>query len=125
VGCVGCVDGVGCVGGVGVWGHSLRSTFHRLHLLRLWTPMILNYAANEILPNNKPRNVHCYLCSLASAMLSLYFSQAEFFFSTEARLFPQSSTPQLIQNSLAAFKTDNQVFMLVNSRKLHFCLEKD
>jgi hypothetical protein len=31
---------VGCVGGVGVWGHSLRSTFHRLHLLRLWTPMI-------------------------------------------------------------------------------------
>jgi uncharacterized protein (DUF2062 family) len=35
------VDGVGCVGGVGVWGHSLRSTFHRLHFLRLWTPMIL------------------------------------------------------------------------------------
>jgi hypothetical protein len=32
---------VGGVGGVGVWGHSLRSTFHRLHLLRLWTPMIL------------------------------------------------------------------------------------
>jgi hypothetical protein len=28
------------VGGVGVWGHSLRSTFHRLHLLRLWTPTI-------------------------------------------------------------------------------------
>jgi hypothetical protein len=25
---------------VGVWGHSLRSTFHRLHLLRLWTPTI-------------------------------------------------------------------------------------
>jgi hypothetical protein len=30
-----------------VWGcggpaHSLRSTFHRLHLLRLWTPTILN-----------------------------------------------------------------------------------
>jgi hypothetical protein len=24
-----------------VWGHSLRSTFHRLHLLRLWTPMIV------------------------------------------------------------------------------------
>jgi hypothetical protein len=29
----------------GVWGcggpaHSLRSTFHRLHLLRLWTPTI-------------------------------------------------------------------------------------
>jgi hypothetical protein len=23
------------VGGVGVWGHSLRSTFHRLRLLRL------------------------------------------------------------------------------------------
>jgi hypothetical protein len=35
---VGCVGGVG---GVGVWGHSLRSTFHRLHLLRLWTPTIL------------------------------------------------------------------------------------
>jgi hypothetical protein len=29
------------VGCVGVWGHSLRSTFHRLHLLRLWTPTIL------------------------------------------------------------------------------------
>jgi hypothetical protein len=38
---VGCVGGVGGVGGVGVWGHSLRSTFHRLHLLRLWTPTIL------------------------------------------------------------------------------------
>jgi hypothetical protein len=33
---VGC-GGVGCVGGSGV-----RSTFHRLHLLRLWTPTILN-----------------------------------------------------------------------------------
>jgi hypothetical protein len=32
---------LGCVGSVGVWGHSLRSTFHRLHLLRLWTPTIL------------------------------------------------------------------------------------
>jgi hypothetical protein len=31
------------VGVVGVWGHSLRSTFHRLHLLRLWTPTILYY----------------------------------------------------------------------------------
>jgi hypothetical protein len=50
MGCVGCVGSVGsvvcvwcvgCVGGVGVWGHSLRSTFHRLHLLRLWTPTIL------------------------------------------------------------------------------------
>jgi hypothetical protein len=52
VGCVGDVGGVGCVGAwgvwgrggvgvVGVWGHSLRSTFHRLHLLRLWTPTIL------------------------------------------------------------------------------------
>jgi hypothetical protein len=40
-GCVGFVGGVGGVGGVGVWGHSLRSTFHRLHLLRLWTPTIL------------------------------------------------------------------------------------
>jgi hypothetical protein len=33
------------VGGVGVKrtvpAHSLRSTFHRLHLLRLWTPTIL------------------------------------------------------------------------------------
>jgi hypothetical protein len=38
---VGCVGSVGGVGGVGVWGHSLRSTFHRLHLLRLWTPTIL------------------------------------------------------------------------------------
>jgi hypothetical protein len=38
---VGGVGGLGGVGGVGVWGHSLRSTFHRLHLLRLWTPMIL------------------------------------------------------------------------------------
>jgi hypothetical protein len=38
---VGFVGGVGGVGGVGVWGHSLRSTFHRLHLLRLWTPTIL------------------------------------------------------------------------------------
>jgi hypothetical protein len=37
---VGCVVGVVGVGGVGVWGHSLRSTFHRLHLLRLWTPTI-------------------------------------------------------------------------------------
>jgi hypothetical protein len=27
--------GVWGVGGVGMWGHSLRSTFHRLHLLRL------------------------------------------------------------------------------------------
>jgi hypothetical protein len=37
------VGGVGGVGvwGVVVWGHSLRSTFHRLHLLRLWTPTIL------------------------------------------------------------------------------------
>jgi hypothetical protein len=35
------VWGVWGVGGVGVWGHSLRSTFHRLHLLRLWTPTIL------------------------------------------------------------------------------------
>jgi hypothetical protein len=34
------VCGVWGVGGVGVWGHSLRSTFHRLHLLRLWTPTI-------------------------------------------------------------------------------------
>jgi hypothetical protein len=37
--------GVGGVGGVGVKrtvpAHSLRSTFHRLHLLRLWTPTIL------------------------------------------------------------------------------------
>jgi hypothetical protein len=51
VGCVGCVGvcwvcggcgGVGVWGvwGVVVWGHSLRSTFHRLHLLRLWTPTI-------------------------------------------------------------------------------------
>jgi hypothetical protein len=36
---------VGVCGGGGaggcVWGHSLRSTFHRLHLLRLWTPTIL------------------------------------------------------------------------------------
>jgi hypothetical protein len=42
------VWGVWGVRGVwGVWGvtnspaHSLRSTFHRLHLLRLWTPTIL------------------------------------------------------------------------------------
>jgi hypothetical protein len=39
------VGGVGGVWGVWgvweVWGHSLRSTFHRLHLLRLWTPTIL------------------------------------------------------------------------------------
>jgi hypothetical protein len=34
------------VGGVGVWGHSLRSTFHRLHLLRLWTPTIFNFFLN-------------------------------------------------------------------------------
>jgi hypothetical protein len=46
VGCVGCVGCVVCgdVGGVGVKrtvpAHSLRSTFHRLHLLRLWTPTI-------------------------------------------------------------------------------------
>jgi phospholipid-transporting ATPase len=33
----------GGVGGVGGWGHSLRSTFHRLRLLRLWTPTILKY----------------------------------------------------------------------------------
>jgi hypothetical protein len=37
--------GVGGVGGVGVKrtvpAHSLRSTFPRLHLLRLWTPTIL------------------------------------------------------------------------------------
>jgi hypothetical protein len=39
----------GDVGGVGVWGHSLRSTFHRLHLLRLWTPTILYV-------NSAPRN---------------------------------------------------------------------
>jgi transaldolase len=31
------------VWGVVVWGHSLRSTFHRLHLLRLWTPTILQF----------------------------------------------------------------------------------
>jgi hypothetical protein len=39
---VGCVGGVGVWGvwGVVVWGHSLRSTFPRLHLLRLWTPTI-------------------------------------------------------------------------------------
>jgi hypothetical protein len=46
---VGCVGYVGCVWGVwGVWvcggcggpAHFLRSTFHRLHLLRLWTPTI-------------------------------------------------------------------------------------
>jgi hypothetical protein len=43
VGVWGCggVGGVGGVGCVGVWGHSLRSTFPRLHLLRLWTPTIL------------------------------------------------------------------------------------
>jgi hypothetical protein len=41
VGCVRGVRGVGGVGGVRVWGHSLRSAFHRLHLLRLWTPTIL------------------------------------------------------------------------------------
>jgi hypothetical protein len=41
------VWGVEGVGGVGVWArrcgvpaNSLRSTFHRLHLLRLWTPTI-------------------------------------------------------------------------------------
>jgi hypothetical protein len=34
------VRGVWGVWGVVVWGHSLRSTFHRLHLLRLWTPTI-------------------------------------------------------------------------------------
>jgi protein tyrosine phosphatase len=41
---VGGVWGCGVCGGVGVvgvWGHSLRSTFPRLHLLRLWTPTIL------------------------------------------------------------------------------------
>jgi hypothetical protein len=45
VGCVGVCGGRGVCGGVGVvgvWGHSLRSTFHRLHLLRLWTPTILH-----------------------------------------------------------------------------------
>jgi hypothetical protein len=31
----------GEVWGWAVWGHSLRSTFPRLHLLRLWTPTIL------------------------------------------------------------------------------------
>jgi hypothetical protein len=36
----GVCEGRGAVGGVGVWGHSLRSTFPRLHLLRLWTPTI-------------------------------------------------------------------------------------
>jgi hypothetical protein len=36
----GVCGGRGGVGVVGVWGHSLRSTFHRLHLLRLWTPTI-------------------------------------------------------------------------------------
>jgi hypothetical protein len=37
----GVCGGRGGVGVVGVWGHSLRSTFHRLHLLRIWTPTIL------------------------------------------------------------------------------------
>jgi hypothetical protein len=36
----GVCEGRGGVAVVGVWGHSLRSTFHRLHLLRLWTPTI-------------------------------------------------------------------------------------
>jgi hypothetical protein len=39
-GCGGC--GVWAVWAVGGWGVTpLRSTFHRLHLLRLWTPTIL------------------------------------------------------------------------------------
>jgi hypothetical protein len=47
-------EGRGAVGGVGVWGHSLRSTFHRLHLLRLWTPTILVF--NTILYKNEFQN---------------------------------------------------------------------
>jgi hypothetical protein len=45
VGVAGC-GGVGGVGGVGVWavwGHSLLSTFHRLHLLLPLTPTFLYY----------------------------------------------------------------------------------
>jgi hypothetical protein len=42
------VCGVWGVGGVGVWAHSLRSTFHRLHLLRLWTPTILFINLSEM-----------------------------------------------------------------------------
>jgi hypothetical protein len=49
---LGVLAGRGGGGGSGVWlgvltgreeggsSHSLRSTFHRLHLLRLWTPTI-------------------------------------------------------------------------------------
>jgi hypothetical protein len=46
------VWGVWVVRGVwGVWGvtnspaHSLRSTLHRLHLLRLWTPTIFSFSS--------------------------------------------------------------------------------
>jgi hypothetical protein len=60
---VGCVGGVGVWGGVGgvgvwgvvVWGHSLRSTFHRLHLLRLWTPTIYYYSTES----TEMRNLTC------------------------------------------------------------------
>jgi hypothetical protein len=48
--------GCGGVGGVGVWGHSLRSTFHRLHLLRLWTPTILLYYQSLFSNRKQPAN---------------------------------------------------------------------
>jgi hypothetical protein len=35
-----------------VWGHSLRSTFHRLHLLRLWTPTILSLVRDGTAKNH-------------------------------------------------------------------------
>jgi hypothetical protein len=47
------VWGCGGAGGVGVWGHSLRSTFHRLHLLRLWTPTILQHRLTATLNSSR------------------------------------------------------------------------
>jgi hypothetical protein len=46
VGGVGCVGCVGCVCGV-CGGCGVRSTFNRLHLLRLWTPTIFIAPTND------------------------------------------------------------------------------
>jgi hypothetical protein len=69
-GCGGCrvcrvcgVCGV-CVGVWGCWGcggpaHSLRSTFHRLHLLRLWTPTIFTNTMAIVWEQVQIGPLHC------------------------------------------------------------------
>jgi hypothetical protein len=76
---VGCV---GCVGGVEVWalwGHSLRSTFPRLHLLRLWTPTILKLFLKLIALQNCNCTVNKTWLLAAVAAKALYFVQLSTF----------------------------------------------